>query len=296
MNIAKTHTTKTILYATMLSIVVAILYTPCVSAQTHTAIGKIIATSGSVYARKADNTTRSLKRGSDLFLNETLQTGKKGYVQVRFLDNTLLALKPNTAFRTNTYRRGIQKNTQANYNATLLKGGFKILTGLIAEHNPDHFKVNSRVATITVRGTTFLGYYNSITQALSAGVLQGAIALQRCPLGGAPNAAGLCRCPQGPKYQQQKCPPTVLPVSPSNGQAGYAQATMTELTQLSAPPPELTTGYHSDTAVSSSNESTPSLPGTEDLSAPASTTATESINTVTQTQQVNDESEAIGGG
>ena len=115
-------------------------------------IGRVLATDGTVKATGGENPDRSLSKGSDIFVEETIIVGLDSRAQIRFIDGTLLNLIPETEYRVDSYRyKSAFLKDQAS--SQLVKGGFRLLSGSIAKKNPGGFEVNTPVATIGLRGT-----------------------------------------------------------------------------------------------------------------------------------------------
>ncbi|MDH5776735.1 MAG: FecR family protein [Gammaproteobacteria bacterium] len=111
----------------------------------------VIVSTGDFYAVNKSKHKRSLSRRSKIYVGDTLVTGDKGRGQVRFVDGAIISLRPDTKLRIDDYRYG---NNKANENSvmTLIKGGFRTITGAIGKEN---YKVISSMATIGIRGTHY---------------------------------------------------------------------------------------------------------------------------------------------
>lgn len=136
-------------------------------------VGKVIITNGEVYALDQNQHKRMLKRGAEVFINETLVTGPKSLVQFRYTDNTIVSLQADSKYAIDAYR--YQKHdSQANKHlVNLAQGSIREISGLLNKGNPDAYKITTPVATIGVRGTSFLlGTRNKQTV---AGVFEGAV-------------------------------------------------------------------------------------------------------------------------
>lgn len=122
-------------------------------AHAATAVGQVIVASGDFVAVAVDGKSRPLKRKSEFYSGETLKTGADGRAQIKFIDDALVSLRPNTEFRVDEYRYD-PANKDINSSATTLtKGSLRTITGLIAKRNPPSYKITTPVATIGVRGT-----------------------------------------------------------------------------------------------------------------------------------------------
>lgn len=153
-------------------------------------IGQVLLTQGKVEAKQADNTVRVLKRGAAFFAQDTIITADKAQAQIRFSDGTLVAIRPNSAFKISEYqytattdKQKIDKNS-LKYTTQLIQGGLRTVTGAIAKEDPDDYKINTTVATIGVRGTEFSIVLNKICETkpekcdLSAAMYSGRIYLE----------------------------------------------------------------------------------------------------------------------
>ena len=121
-----------------------------------TAYGKdqaaiVIIAAGDFYAINEAKVKRTLKRRSEIFVGDTLVTGSNGQGQVRFIDGAVVSLRPDTKIRINDYRYGDGEGRE-NSVLTLIKGGFRTITGAIGK---EHYKVHSSLATIGIRGTHY---------------------------------------------------------------------------------------------------------------------------------------------
>jgi hypothetical protein len=137
--------------------------------------GQVIVSSGNFTALKADNSSKKLQRGDNFYSGDTLLTGANTNAQIRFTDGTVIALYPNSKLKVDDY--SYQKNASSDKSVvTLVQGGFRAITGLISKANPNAYKVQTPVAVIGVRGTS----YGAVLQSgqLYAGVWRGGIYLK----------------------------------------------------------------------------------------------------------------------
>lgn len=131
----------------------------CLSANTAWANEKaaiVIVSTGDFYAVNKAQSKRKLQRRSEIYVGDTLITGNDGRSQVRFIDGAIISLRPDTKLRIDDYRYSGNKKNE-NSVMTLIKGGFRTITGAIGK---EHYKVNSRMATIGIRGT----HYEAVIQ------------------------------------------------------------------------------------------------------------------------------------
>ena len=116
--------------------------------------GKILLAVGDVSALRGGQRI-NLSAGANIESGDTIVTGAQSNAQLRLSDGTLIALKPDTEFRIDQYRyTGAPDGSEAAV-YSLLKGGFRTITGQIGQLNRDKYRVNTTRATIGIRGTHF---------------------------------------------------------------------------------------------------------------------------------------------
>jgi hypothetical protein len=139
-------------------------------------IGQVIWVKGNVQANQQNQPPRQLQRKSQIFLHDTIKTDAESSGQIVFLDSTMLAVRDKTELRMDefTIKRDAPKQEKAV--VSLLKGGFRTITGTISKDNPEGYHVNTPVATIGVRGTDYTVFFDVI-KGLLAKIDIGAIVL-----------------------------------------------------------------------------------------------------------------------
>lgn len=129
---------------------------------------------GNVAAVTADGARRSLVKGAEINIGEAIDTATGARAQIRFSDGGYISLQPNTQFRVDDYRFENKTDGQEKGFFSLLKGGFRAITGMIGHIHRDTYKVNTTVATIGIRGT---GYNAVLGDGLAVSVADGIISL-----------------------------------------------------------------------------------------------------------------------
>lgn len=117
--------------------------------------GRVDFVIGNVTALASDGRSRALTKGGDINSGETISCGD-GRVQLRFTDGSQVSLLPGTQYRIDDYKFNGQSDGEEKGVFSLLKGGFRTITGLIGKANKQAYKVNTSTATIGIRGTEFL--------------------------------------------------------------------------------------------------------------------------------------------
>lgn len=103
-----------------------------------------------------DGQRRPASRGGELLAGESIETGDDGRAQLRFRDGASMSLQPATRFRVDDFRFAGGKGSPEDKGFfTLLKGGFRTITGLIGKGRREQYQVGTTVATIGIRGTEY---------------------------------------------------------------------------------------------------------------------------------------------
>ena len=142
-----------------------LFYGPTVHAAEQ--VATVIAAEGSASAN-----SRALARRSAIYQGETVNTAAGGKISFKFTDGSVVTLKENSSYAIKNYSFN-QTQKPDNFDAHLLKGGLKTVTGKIgkeAQHTQDaidagipanqqvkvsNYKVKAAIATIGVRGTSY---------------------------------------------------------------------------------------------------------------------------------------------
>lgn len=116
-------------------------------------IGKVLVAVGDTTALR-NGVTVKLARGDEIQSGDTLHVGETSNMQVRFTDESIIALRSNSVFRIDDYKFEGDKNLGKSF-FSLVKGGMRSITGLIGKFNRENYAVKATSATIGVRGTHF---------------------------------------------------------------------------------------------------------------------------------------------
>jgi len=119
------------------------------------AAGAVTHLSGAVVARRGDGQSQILSVKSEVREGDVIATADNSYARVKFGDGTEVVLRPNTQIKVEAFKFEEQKPREDNVLLSLLKGGLRSVTGLLAKRNPENFRVQSPTATIGIRGTNF---------------------------------------------------------------------------------------------------------------------------------------------
>ena len=117
--------------------------------------GRIVSIAGSVTAYEESTKTRRLSAGAPVYAGDTIETGGAGPTTLAFLDGTRVVIDRNSSFHVEAFRYSAERPEADNMVVQLLKGGMRMLTGLLGKRNPQKLGVRTVTATLGVRGTSF---------------------------------------------------------------------------------------------------------------------------------------------
>ncbi|NDV21244.1 FecR domain-containing protein [Desulfovibrio sp. JC022] len=117
-------------------------------------IGVVLAAEGEVFLR-SESGIRQVESGAEVFRGEELVTGAGSTAEIRFVDDTLLSQGADSVISLDDYVFD-DSASDAELLFKMSQGTFRLVTGKIAEQNPDRFQVGTPLATIGIRGTTIV--------------------------------------------------------------------------------------------------------------------------------------------
>lgn len=97
--------------------------------------------------------TRLLRKGDKVAEGDTISTAVASSAQIKMLDGGFVAIRPNTQMKFDKFVfKGKQDGSERSF-FSLLKGGFRAVTGLIGSRNKHNYRIKTPSATIGIRGT-----------------------------------------------------------------------------------------------------------------------------------------------
>lgn len=117
--------------------------------------GQITHLSGALLVRRADGQTRFLSVRSEVREGDILATPDNSYARVRFTDGSDVVLRSNSQLRIDQFKYEEQAPERDSIALSLIKGGMRSITGLLARRNADRYKLATPTATVGIRGTVF---------------------------------------------------------------------------------------------------------------------------------------------
>ena len=115
--------------------------------------GTFIFVRGKVWIIDSGGDKSGAKKGDLLSEGDTLVTEKNGYCQVLMADKGYMAIRPGTRLQIDTFQYRSPNEEDDKGIFSLMKGGFRAITGIIGKKNKENYKIKTPVATIGIRGT-----------------------------------------------------------------------------------------------------------------------------------------------
>jgi hypothetical protein len=134
------------------SLIVTILWSLQGVVMAATEVGEVVYSRGVLTGQVGNDAPQILGKGWPLHNGETLNTGASGFAVIKIEDGSRMTLRPNTTFKIEDVNTS--KGNESAF-MSLIRGGFRAITGFISKSRPNAFRVNTRVATIGIRGTEF---------------------------------------------------------------------------------------------------------------------------------------------
>jgi hypothetical protein len=116
--------------------------------------GEITHLSGALVAHRPDG-SRILSIKSEVREGDTLITAENTYARIKWGDGTDVVMRPSSQLKIDLARYEEGKPQEDGFALSLLKGGLRAITGVLAKRNPARFRVATPTATVGIRGTHF---------------------------------------------------------------------------------------------------------------------------------------------
>jgi hypothetical protein len=121
--------------------------------------GTVLFATGSVAADREP--VVNLAKGDAILDNDTISTGDASRAQLLMLDGAKIAIRPNSQLRIDEYTyvdddsQAVLSTSQDKSVMSLVKGGFRTITGAIGKENKEDYEVRTPVGVLGIRGTDF---------------------------------------------------------------------------------------------------------------------------------------------
>ncbi|MBI5005773.1 MAG: FecR domain-containing protein [Nitrosomonadales bacterium] len=123
-------------------------------------VGRVMLLQGSMSAKDILGNVRKLLLGSSVYEGDVLNTEAKSQSVVAFRDQSRITLQESSSFYVEKFKYDKAGTVQESAVLRLLKGGVRVVTGLIGRVKRDDYKFGVAGATIGIRGTGFDAWCN----------------------------------------------------------------------------------------------------------------------------------------
>ena len=123
--------------------------------QAEDSVGTLKFALGLVNIESSSGEKRKAIKGDKLMRNELVVTGAASIAVIQLNDDSRMTLRPKSAFHVNQFNMNDDSSSQQSVVLNLLRGGLRLVTGLIGKVNPAGYRLNTPIATIGIRGTEF---------------------------------------------------------------------------------------------------------------------------------------------
>jgi hypothetical protein len=117
--------------------------------------GEVVFVAGTVMRRTTNDQPQALAKGDSVGEGDRFEAGNDGYAYIRLRDGGLLVLRPQAQLRIERWRYDPRQPERSEIKYTLDSGVARHVSGRAAQAARDHFRFNTPVAAIGVRGTDF---------------------------------------------------------------------------------------------------------------------------------------------
>jgi hypothetical protein len=121
--------------------------------QPEAIVARVAVLSGSATAAGPDGQSRRLNEGSALFSGDTVRTAKASHAVLGFRDRSKVTVTADSEFKLEDVRFAGPQSDSGNFAVRVLRGGIRLLTGLLAKRDPKAATVNATTTVIGLRGT-----------------------------------------------------------------------------------------------------------------------------------------------
>lgn len=154
------------------------------------AAGEVILLLGKAFIEDVDGGRQAIRVGDSVNVNQRIVTALNGHVHIRFVDQALVSVRPDSRLEILRYDYNQARPEQSSVKFNLQEGVTRAISGDAAHSARDRFRLNTPVAAIGVRGTDFVVSATETT--VRALVNEGAIVMAPYSADCAIDALGPC--------------------------------------------------------------------------------------------------------
>lgn len=117
--------------------------------------GQVVFAVGDAYIVGPSGPTLA-KSGAEVIIGDRLVTGPKGYMHLRMADGAFIGIRSESLLVIDDYQFDVSAPQDGRVKLHLQDGTVRAISGRIAQHNKQNFRLNTPIAAIGVRGTDFV--------------------------------------------------------------------------------------------------------------------------------------------
>lgn len=117
------------------------------------ASARVAALLGPLSALAPDGNRRNVVEGGPVYPGEIIETARNGHAILVFRDNTKVTVQPRTQFQVENFVYNRDSPSDGSVIFNLLRGGMRVLTGLVGRTRPQAVRMTTPTATVGIRGT-----------------------------------------------------------------------------------------------------------------------------------------------
>lgn len=121
--------------------------------QTNPVAGRVVTSSGDVYAVEANNSSRRLIRRSVIYAGDTIETNDQSNVQLRMIDSAIVTLRCESSLKIEEYRH--EQDQDDLVVLRLLMGGLRTITGSVGQQHSNRYRFFAGESQVEIMGTDF---------------------------------------------------------------------------------------------------------------------------------------------
>ena len=133
--------------------VILLLAVGCAEALAQNTSGQVMVVTGPVKSFDLQGRERVLQKGDTVAPGDRIVTSENALVQLRMNDGGYLSVRAGTEMKIDQFVFDEKDQKKSSFLVSLIKGGFRSITGLIGKSNPDGYEIRTPGATIGIRGT-----------------------------------------------------------------------------------------------------------------------------------------------
>ena len=119
-------------------------------------VARVLFVHGEARLQSPGQAEQVLVSGQGIAVGDVVRTGTEGHVQIRFIDQAFVSLRPGARLQVNDYHVDPARPDNHRVRFTLQAGVGRFITGEAGEANKSGFRLNTPLAAVGIRGTDFV--------------------------------------------------------------------------------------------------------------------------------------------